>query len=124
MLTKHFGGHCAGTAMRATSRLTGSVQRRSERVETAMAVGGNRSTCNSAGLSSRHQKVLHTGDLFLSALHVEHELSRKALNEARNKTLRKARREHQKLLTQLAEDYQTAIAERVAVIRDLCKRKR
>jgi hypothetical protein len=68
-------------------------------------------------LAKAHQKVTSTGELFLRALAIENDLSRRVLKEPGSKTLLKEKHKHERLITQLAREYKNAIGEYLAAIR-------
>jgi len=92
-----------------------------------VALGGDAANrANTAGrnrarrmrlLAKTHQKVTASGELFLRALAIENDLSRRILREPGSKTLLKEKHKHERLISQLARDYKKAIGEYLAVIR-------
>ena len=88
----------------------------SDAAKRANAAGRNRVTRMSL-LAKAHQKVTSSGELFLRALAIENDLSRRILTEPESKTLLKEKHKHERMMSQLARDYKNAISEYLAVIR-------
>lgn len=88
----------------------------SDAVQRANAAGRNRAT-RMRLLAKAHQKVTSSGELFLRALAIESDLSRRILKEPGSKTLLKEKHQHERLMSQLAREYKNAIGEYLAVIR-------
>jgi|SwirhisoilCB1_FD_contig_51_3498564_length_1541_multi_4_in_0_out_0_3 hypothetical protein len=80
------------------------------------AAGRNRVT-RMRLLARAHQKVTSSGELFLRALAIENDLSRRLLKEPGSKTLLREKHKHERLISQLAREYKNAIGEYLAVIR-------
>ena len=72
-------------------------------------------------LRKGHKKVLSTGELFIRALTVQLDLSRRVLKDPGNKTLLKERQKHEKIVARLAREYKAAIAQYLEVVRAFAK---
>jgi hypothetical protein len=87
----------------------------------ASAVGRNRATNRIGELKKAHQKVISSGELFVRALAIESDLSRRLAKQPKSKTLLNEQHKHERLVSQLAREYKNAMAEYRAVIRTVLK---
>jgi hypothetical protein len=84
-------------------------------------MGRGRATNNKRALANAHQKVISSGELFVRALAVQRDLSRRISRQQGNATLLKERRKNEKLVAQLAREYKKAMAAYLAEIRAVLK---
>lgn len=68
-----------------------------------------------------HRRLISSGRMFVRALAVEKDLSRRILTQPGNKTLLREQHKYERLISQVARDYKNAMAEYLAAIRAVLK---
>ena len=81
----------------------------------------SRNTIRKRQLAKAHQRVISSGRLFVRALAVENDLSRRILKQPGSKTLLSDQHKCERLIVQAAREYKNAMAEYLAAIRAVLK---
>lgn len=87
----------------------------------AGAVAGSRNTSRRGQLARAHQKVVSSGRLFVRALAIKNDLSRRILKQAGTKTHLTEQHKYDRLIARLAREYKDAMTEYLAAIRAVLK---
>ena len=84
-------------------------------------MAGNRNPATKRQLAKAHQRVVSSSRLFVRALAVENDLSRRILKQPGSKTLLNEQHKYERLIAQLAHEYKNAMEEYLAAIRAALK---
>ena len=113
--------NCRHDYSRVCKRPTVSLPPIGDGAGAAEAAAGSRNTSRKRQLAKSHQRVVSSGRLFIRALAIKNDLSRRILKQAGTKTHLTEQQKYDRLIARLAREYKDAMTEYLAAIRAVLK---